>query len=563
MGVHMKLDDSQRMIGIKSTVLTIFRLDIWDKRYNELQQVYEALNLKTNSKLVNKLTLNEHRDIASFFTDTVYMDIAFVIDDCISTRTDIIELVDSLYAKRFPSVKQYFGEMERQYALYKSATNLKAKKLLRIEYEYIKFLAYKSKIIDEPERVINGFDFEEDRSTLNYSFYLADKDLIDETVVFRSIEDNNEKEYVFQSTAYGKYLKKRREDLAEFLNIKESFLADYIHETMRSHSIDGVAEIRLGTEGMIETLTKNIIANHNGGMAWYNEMTSVYNSSEFLKYIPEIAYVPNVDGLIENYFKSYVTTCYMEELRKKNPFTKITLSRECIPNNYREVYITILCMYEMDVLYKMFAIMQKQYYMDFSWEKITNQSLSVRYESLISNLEQTIADKKSKIESLDRKNKVLSLQLESDKSKELTPIIAENNKLLKIIDSKDFEIEELKKKLQIQEEFTAELNHIDVDKENNNYNIDILKTKRYLFVGRFEEALPELKHDFPNSLFMEGETYNLLNVKVDAIVMLVRWMSHSMFYKIKATGSLTDTKIIMCNTKNKDTIYQKMFNEII
>ena len=93
MGVHMKLDDSQRMIGIKSTVLTIFRLDIWDKRYNELQQVYEALNLKTNSKLVNKLTLNEHRDIASFFTDTVYMDIAFVIDDCISTRTDIIELV--------------------------------------------------------------------------------------------------------------------------------------------------------------------------------------------------------------------------------------------------------------------------------------------------------------------------------------------------------------------------------------------------------------------------------------------------------------------------------------
>ena len=48
-----------------------------------------------------------------------------------------------------------------------------------------------------------------------------------------------------------------------------------------------------------------------------------------------------------------------------------------------------------------------------------------------------------------------------------------------------------------------------------------------------------------------------------AIVMLVRWMSHSMFYKIKATGSLTDTKIIMCNTKNKDTIYQKMFNEII
>lgn len=62
---------------------------------------------------------------------------------------------------------------------------------------------------------------------------------------------------------------------------------------------------------------------------------------------------------------------------------------------------------------------------------------------------------------------------------------------------------------------------------------------------------------------MESETAHISNIEVDAVVMLIKWMSHSMFYKVKATGSLTDKKIIMCNTKNIDTVLQKMYNDIL
>lgn len=89
-----------------------------------------------------------------------------------------------------------------------------------------------------------------------------------------------------------------------------------------------------------------------------------------------------------------------------------------------------------------------------------------------------------------------------------------------------------------------------------------LQNKRFLFVGHIGEALPELKHKFPNSIFMESETASLSGVEVDAIVMLIKWMSHSMFYKIKSSA-LAQAKTIMCNTKNIETILQKMYDEII
>ena len=281
-------------------------------------------------------------------------------------------------------------------------------------------------------------------------------------------------------------------------------------------------------------------------------------------YGESVLYVPDVDGLIRNYFKSYVATRYIEQvMEKKQGFNKITLSKDCIPESYEMVYQTILCMYEMDVLYKMFALMQKQYYKDFSWEKITKQDIATRYEDIISDLEQTITDKENSIKSLIQKNSTLSLQITADNSKQTTPLVAENNKLLKVIEDKDSEIADLKRRLEYQEFFISELNKPEVEEVNNTYDLEMLQSKRYMFVGHISDALPDLKYKFPNSIFMESETANISNVEVDVVVMLIKWMSHSMFYKVKATGSLSQTKTIMCNTKNIDTVLQKIYDEIL
>ena len=62
---------------------------------------------------------------------------------------------------------------------------------------------------------------------------------------------------------------------------------------------------------------------------------------------------------------------------------------------------------------------------------------------------------------------------------------------------------------------------------------------------------------------METDTMNLTGIEVDAVVMLIKWMSHSMFYKIKSIGNLRQTKTVICNTKNINTILQKIYDEVI
>lgn len=162
-----------------------------------------------------------------------------------------------------------------------------------------------------------------------------------------------------------------------------------------------------------------------------------------------------------------------------------------------------------------------------------------------------------------QKNSTLSLQITADNSKQTAPLVAENNKLLKVIEDKDSEITDLKRRLEYQELFISELNKPEVEEINNTYDLEMLQNKRFLFVGHISDVLPEIKHKFPNSIFMESETNNISGIEVDAVVMLIKWMSHSMFYKVKAISALSQSKIIMCNTKNIDTILQKMYDELL
>ena len=109
----MKLTLEQRKIGIKYNMMIALATDIYHQRYAELQQLYEALNLKTNDKLVKKL--NEERNIGDVFTATVYTDALLVIADYLDARTDIVELFDLLCEKRYPCIKKLFLEWENQY----------------------------------------------------------------------------------------------------------------------------------------------------------------------------------------------------------------------------------------------------------------------------------------------------------------------------------------------------------------------------------------------------------------------------------------------------------------
>ena len=172
-GTIMKLSEEQRKIGIKYNIMQLLTVDIHNERYNELQKIYESLNLRSNTLLVNKLLVE--RNVSELFTHTVYMDALFVIADYLDSRPEIIDLVDILYAKRCPRIKNIFVDWEYQYKSAGIIKNAKSFKMALVESYYLNFLFYRSDVFEEPDQILKGFDFEQDKYMLNYSFYMTDK----------------------------------------------------------------------------------------------------------------------------------------------------------------------------------------------------------------------------------------------------------------------------------------------------------------------------------------------------------------------------------------------------
>lgn len=544
----MILSEEQRKNGAKYRALNLLMRDIYNDRYNELQQLYEALNLKNNKELLEKL--DEERNIGINFEKMIYVDTLLVIADFIDVRSEIDDMFRHLYEKRYPHAAKIFNEIDNNFQKTGSVFVSKRFEFSPGEADYFYYLVYSSGVFDDPEKYFPTINYKEDMNGLYNAYYLTDKNYYDDQLCF-----DGEEQTIIESIFFKKYLKKRRLELAEYAGVDETDLDEYIHSLMKSNSVNGKSERKNGFIAIIEDCARDVIANQNGGIAWYNNMTTTSDTDDYFK---SEKYVPDVKHIIANYYKSVVVKTYVEKMQKKEPFNKLTLSRECLSGSVELDFHIILCIYEMDVLYKMFSIMMHQYYKDFSWEKITNQGIVQRYEKIIDNIERIIREKENTIQSLSRKNENLAVELTVQKSKDTSVFVVENNKMMKQLEEKELEIEKLKQQLKWQEEFIAELSQPEKECQEKIYNLEELQKHRYLFVGEVDN-FPELKHLFPNSIFMDKKTTNISGIEVDAVVMLIRYMSHGMFYKIKASDLISHTSHVMCNSKSLDGILQNMY----
>lgn len=544
----MKLTIEQKKLGRKYNILRLLCTDLQNGRTSELQKLYETAGLSNNRKLQQRLY--KRRTVGEPFLNMVYSDMIYIVVDEIMANPDLEDYFEDLYTIRFPHIKDSFLKLEELYKQNKK--NSKPIMLRGMDFFYFSYLIYASDIFNDPKD-LNLPSFEEDMQTLQFAYYTIDKDFVNGNFMF-SGEENE----VFKSPLFTKYVNKKKNRLAEHLGVPVTELCSYIHNEMKSHRTEDGTPIRPGFVGTIELMTKSIINNKYGGTIWYEVVTSDDKDTQ-----GKLNYVPDVETIIHDYYQSFVLTRYAEKLYNKEPFNKITLSRECETPGVEYDYSMILCMYEMDVLYKMFSSMMEKYYADFSWEKSVKQRMEERYEKIIDDLQGIIRQKVAQIEKLSTDNSNLSLQITDDISKATAPLMADSNKLYQKLEKQNEEIEKLKKQLKYQDEFIAELNKDDkVAATDTSYDLESLQGKRYLFVGRCGDALPELRHQFPNSIFMESENANISGIKVDAVVMLVKWMSHSMYYKVKSSNNFLDIPCVMCNGKNKDGILQKVYDQM-
>ena len=396
----------------------------------------------------------------------------------------------------------------------------------------------------------------------SYAYNTYDIDTIDKAYTFNTGEN------IFESIQFERYLEKRKAELAEFVSKQfnekadSDSVCDVIGKLLKTKATKERTKLSLNIDFIPTGVTRRTIIDHFGGATWYTEVTTDKKGG----YKTAKDYNPDVENIVRSYYREYIKRAFSCCKEKGNTeFSKIYMSRECIPESVAESFNAIMYMYNLDVMCWMFNQIKDKYYKNFSWEKVTCQDLSFRYNQIISELQDSINSLNNKLVLNIREQQKIREELRTerhidDKSENAAIISLEQEvgRLNKKIDDKDDEIVSLRRQLESKEEYIRILMSQEEDEIESEIDISLLQQKRYLFVGHIKEAIPELRRNFPNSIFMEEETTSINNIQVDGIVMLIKYMSHAMFYKVNSSGLLKEVPVVRCNTKNVSNIYRKM-----
>ena len=268
-------------------------------------------------------------------------------------------------------------------------------------------------------------------------------------------------------------------------------------------------------------------------------------------------YHPDIVELFEIALQALVEAYFTYN---KLPYERIHF-RKSLPTyvvqNCETLYNNLVNLYYVACLYKVLENYRDEYYYNFSWfydiekkEELKPEIPTVPAEEIPKEHSDNVYDELNARYESERK-RIIEI------SRRYSHELAEKDR---VIDARDVEIATLKQQLQIQQEF-VDLFHAEEETEiADTVDINSLYEKRFLFVGKLYESYSELKKNFPNSVFMESETANLKSLKVDGVVLLIRNMSHSMYYKVMQSNQLADLPLIYCNSRNINNVYQAILH---
>lgn len=211
----------------------------------------------------------------------------------------------------------------------------------------------------------------------------------------------------------------------------------------------------------------------------------------------------------------------------------------------------------------------------------------------------TVIDNTEELQALQNENNLLSinnkkLQDEKDNLQAQLNVFLKEEKR-----EENEEIRELKKQVALLENQILEKNaklkefesYTKVLKDSSeaildiieDYDLDFLKSKRFLFIGGREETNRELEKIFPNAKFVNNENVNIfindklsscsflpdsmrmLNTRTqfDYIVFFPKFMNHALFYKYKKEGLNRNIPYMLIDFNNIDLILKNIYLELI
>lgn len=554
----MMQTELQRKVLIERFINEILQYNRVLKKYDCIEKLWEASGM-TNKDLIDEL-MSDRENRADDFKESIFWDMLVLLQKRIVEDSALKRFFSDLLAKKFPKIDQYVKELEDKI--------INGKKILipRAEYtKYVKegdpegssyffFRVYDSDIIVLNDGIDQKFWGMQYQNALNN--LIESSELGDDEICFT---DEKETE-VFKSKMFERFVKKQKQALANHLQVEVDELAKvYDKELTIVEAEDGFGFQGSGF-GLIPAAVIEMIWLHGGAGVWLQNIQSLNKKNKFA-----YKYRPDFDKLFEKYCRASVRMDYQVFMREVGIFTPMMLSRDCAFVEMEALTVSMGYLYMCDCLYQLYAQMQKQYYEDFSWEKYRNKDMKTRYEGVISDLRASLSTREHQLQNLQILYETMKVELENKNDIALINELHKKEKLLRISNEKDAEIERLKAIIESQNQLINQLQNspTNYDEEDDNSRFDddrdnVVYQYRYLFVGDTTAlGLEDLRKRFPNSIFMNTSTMNISQVQVDAVVYLIQAMGHSMYYKCKNIASLQNVKVVYFNgRKNMNALLE-------
>lgn len=523
--------------------------DVLDCNYERIQKLLEAEDISSEQMAD---MVDEQRYIKYDFEEMAFADLVCLLSNRIALNPMLGEMFVSLYSEKYCNVPQIVKSITKK-GLAKNK-----RKIDRLSKEEVAFCFYLLMDIGIDSRWTGlGLDFEA-YSLLKAATHFGEVYLTSEyegveeallALTFSETEDS-----IFQSRQFAKFLSKRMKEIAEFLGVEEN----EVNKTLAGDMVfSNDIEEKYYQSKAAKGISAQVLIENNGTSCWLGDFEGCGYRDE-----------PDIDRMIRSYYMIQVFIMYEHAMDNTGRFTKLDLSRGWDVNPERDVQ-GICYMYCLDVFCKMFNELMKEYYKAFFEGKFAPRDTAqdLQMEDRLNEQNLVIEKQKEQIASLEKQ--IVSLEAQSLKNKHmeresekmLMECERKNQKLGKEIEKSNEEITHLKDFIESQNEFLAMLNQTE-EGEVGSVDMDMLQTKRYLFVGKTSEALPDLKKKFPGSVFMETETKDISGIHVNSIVFLTKWMSHGMYYKVRNSKIFREVPLANCNTKNIDRIYYDMDRQL-
>lgn len=521
----MRLKDTREPLAKRAMLEYFFELMVANAQYEQIQQLSSYIGI-TNSTVQSYK--NRNIDTALGFTEPYFIRLCPLLSEKIFDNEDYENLYFNLYEEYYKT-HDYHGRNNDLCA---------AQEIFMI--------------LNDSRHGVNII-FEDLYEKLGGMLGMSAEQMSDSQLIYASGDR------IAGSPAYKKYINRCRKAMEEVTgeDIVQYFATNYkvLTEGMESFYYNE-------TPGNIAyEVAEMSIERHGGNSTWILGM-------DFKDFAPfdaksQTVYHPDINRIIDDFYKCVlINHCGCADGRE--PITQVWLSREFHRDKAREDIVNIAYAIRIDILCQMLSLLQEAEIKHFSWETYTGRNADDVYR-------ETIKEKDDEINSLEQKykealleNSDLRQRLERKTDKETVSfeIAAKDND--KKEEAHAREIGALREQIKIQQDYIELLESREEagDDEASTVDFGKLESKKYLFIGGAEGQIRNLKQHFPGSFYMTSETDDISNVSADAVVMLIRNMSHKMFFKYKASPNVNSLPVVYCNTRNMENIYSDMYSVV-